>query len=160
MMKYINQTARSINVYDQWSDKLLKGCEIEFRGWVMFLMMEITFMLSNNKKIAALFTSLLLSLLSINCHAQTPVVSCPATFSDKHAVYRLFNASLYDGPITDNVELVPEFKKEKAIWDIDPRIDPYLVCEYAGTRHTIVFYAKGAAYCEKTKAPVQAKCMS
>ncbi|PIT16587.1 hypothetical protein BGI32_03985 [Snodgrassella alvi] len=116
-------------------------------------------MLLNNRKIAILFTSLLLSIVSINCHAQTPVVSCPATFSDKHAVYRLFNASLYDGPITDNAELVPEFKKEKAIWDIDPRIDPYFVCEYAATRHYIVFHAKGAAYCEKSKAPVQAKCM-
>jgi hypothetical protein len=125
----------------------------------MFQMIGLNFMLLNNKKITILFTSLLLSLLSINCLAQTPVVSCPATFSDKHTVYRLFNASLYDGPITNNAELVPEFKKEKAIWNIDPRMDPYLVCEYAGTRHTIVFHARSAAYCEKSKAPVQAKCM-
>jgi hypothetical protein len=61
----------------------------------MFLMLEINFMLSNNKKIATLFTSLLFSLLSINCHAQTPVVSCPATFTDKHAVYRLFKMLSY-----------------------------------------------------------------
>ncbi|WP_143557527.1 STY0301 family protein [Snodgrassella alvi] len=117
-------------------------------------------MLSNNKKIATLFTSLLFSLLSINCHAQTPVVSCPATFTDKHAVYRLFNAKLFNGPLSERMNLVPEIKKEKAIWDIDPRMDPYLVCEYAGTRHYIVFYAKGATYCEKNDAPVQAKCMS
>jgi hypothetical protein len=126
----------------------------------MFLMLEINFMLSNNKKIATLFTSLLFSLLSINCHAQTPVVSCPATFTDKHAVYRLFNAKLFNGPLSERMNLVPEIKKEKAIWDIDPRMDPYLVCEYAGTRHYIVFYAKGATYCEKNDAPVQAKCMS
>ncbi|WP_239364170.1 STY0301 family protein [Snodgrassella communis] len=117
-------------------------------------------MLSNNRKIAILFTSLLLNIISMNCYAQTSVVSCPSTFSDKHAVYRLYNASLFDGPITDNAELVPEFKKEKAIWAIGSRIDPYLVCEYAGTRHIIVFYAKGATYCEKSKTPVQAKCMS
>ncbi|PIT17497.1 STY0301 family protein [Snodgrassella alvi] len=116
-------------------------------------------MLSNNKKIAILLTGLLLSIVSINCQAQTPVVSCPSTFPNTHTVYHLYNASLFDGPITDNAELVPEFKKEKSIWKIGSRIDPYLVCEYAGTRHTIVFYAKGATYCEKSKAPVQAKCM-
>ncbi|PIT50731.1 STY0301 family protein [Snodgrassella communis] len=160
MMKYINQTARSINVYDQWSDKLLKGCEIEFRGWVMFQMMGLNFMSLKNRKIAIIFTSLLLSIVSINCHAQTSVVSCPSTFSDRHTVYRLYNAKLFDGSISKRVNLVPEFKKEKAIWDIDPRMDPYFVCEYAETRHYIVFHAKGATYCERKETPVQAKCMS
>ncbi|PIT28347.1 hypothetical protein BGI37_01885 [Snodgrassella alvi] len=141
-------------------DSSCRIVRLNSEGGVMFLMLEINFMLSNNKKIATLFTSLLFSLLSINCHAQTPVVSCPATFTDKHAVYRLFNAKLFNGPLSERMNLVPEIKKEKAIWDIDPRMDPYLVCEYAGTRHYIVFYAKGATYCEKNDAPVQAKCMS
>jgi hypothetical protein len=125
----------------------------------MFLMLEINFMLSNNKKIATLFTSLLLSLLSINCHAQTPVVSCPVTFSDEHGTYRLINVSLYDGPVCMKATLVPEFKKDKQLWVLDTLMDPSLVCEYAGTRHYIVLDAKGATYCEKTNAPVQAKCM-
>jgi hypothetical protein len=125
----------------------------------MFLMMEINFMLSNNKKIATLFTSLLLSLLSMNSHAQTPVVSCPATFSDEHGTYRLINVRLFDGSICKKVELVPEFKKEKVIWILDTRMDPSLVCLYNGTSHYIVLDANGATYCEKTNAPVQAECM-
>ncbi|MWP61887.1 STY0301 family protein [Gilliamella sp. Pas-s25] len=107
-----------------------------------------------------LLTSLLLSIVSINCHAQSPVVSCPATFSDGHHVYQLDNAKLFDGPICNKVDLVPEFKKEKVIWELTPQIKPYLVCEYAGTNHYIVLYAKGAAYCERYEAPVQAHCMS
>jgi hypothetical protein len=125
----------------------------------MFLMMEINFMLSNNRKIAILFTSLLLSIVSINSYAQTPVVSCPATFSDEHGTYRLINVRLFDGPICKKVELVPEFKKEKVIWILDKRMDPSLVCLYNGTSHYIVLDAKGATSCEKKGVPVQAECM-
>lgn len=124
----------------------------------MSLMMEINLMLLNNN-IAKLSTALLLSIITINCFAQTPVVDCPTTFFDNHHVYHFFNASLFDGQLTENVELVPEFKKEKAIWFIDSKIDPYLVCKYAGTKHYIVLYVKGASYCQNTKHPMQATCM-
>ncbi|PIT49259.1 hypothetical protein BHC51_04045 [Snodgrassella alvi] len=126
---------------------------------VKLLMTENNIMLSNNRKIAILFTSLLLNIISINCYAQSPVVSCPATFSDGNSIFRLINVSLYDGPVCMKATLVPEFKKDKQLWVLDTLMDPSLVCEYAGTRHYIVFDAKGAAYCEKSKAPVQAKCM-
>ncbi|PIT07279.1 hypothetical protein BGI30_10680 [Snodgrassella alvi] len=140
-------------------DNPCRFVSLNSEGGVMFLMMEVTFMLSNNKKIATLFTSLLLSLLSINSHAQTTVVSCPVTFSDEHGTYRLINVRLFDGPICKKVELVPEFKKEKLIWILDARMDPSLVCLYNGTNHYIVLDAKGATSCEKKGVPVQAKCM-
>jgi hypothetical protein len=125
----------------------------------MFLMMGINSMLSNNRKMAILFTSLLLNIISINCYAQTPVVSCPATFSDEHGTYPLINVSLYDGPVCMKAALVPEFKKDKQIWVLDTRMDPSLVCLYNGTNHYIVLDAKGATSCEKKGVPVQAKCM-
>jgi hypothetical protein len=125
----------------------------------MFLMMGINSMLSNNRKIAILFTSLLLNIISINCYAQTPVVSCPATFSDEHGTYPLINVSLYDGPVCMKAALVPEFKKDKQLWVLDTLMDPSLVCKYDGTNHYIVFDAKGATYCEKKGVPVQAQCM-
>ncbi|PIT16585.1 hypothetical protein BGI33_02825 [Snodgrassella alvi] len=140
-------------------DSSCRIVRLNSEGGVMFLMLEINFMLSNNKKIATLFTSLLLSLLSINCHAQTPVVSCPATFSDRHTIYHLYHAKLFDGPVCKKVQLKPEFKNDKEIWVLDTRMDPSLVCIYDGTNHYIVLDANGATYCEKTNAPVQAKCM-
>ncbi|WP_239427690.1 STY0301 family protein [Snodgrassella communis] len=126
----------------------------------MLQMMEINIMLLNNRKMVILFTSLLLSLLSINCLAQTSVVSCPATFSDRHTIYHLYHAKLFDGPVCKKVQLQPEFKNDKEIWVLDARMDPSLVCIYDGTNHYIVLDANGATYCEITKAPVQAKCMS
>jgi hypothetical protein len=113
MLQYINQTAAGINVYDQWNGMPLHYCPIFLKVTVMFLMMGINSMLSNNRKIVILFTILLLNIISINCYAQSPVVSCPATFSDKHAVYRLFNAKLFNGPLSERVSLVTEFKNKK-----------------------------------------------
>ncbi|PIT16586.1 hypothetical protein BGI32_03980 [Snodgrassella alvi] len=126
---------------------------------VKLLMTENNIMLLNNRKIAILFTSLLLSIVSINSYGQTPVVSCPATFSDEHGTYRLINVRLFDGPICMKVTLVPEFKKDKQLWVLDTLMDPSLVCKYAGTNHYIVLDAKGATYCEKKGVPVQANCM-
>lgn len=116
-------------------------------------------MLLNNKNIKIVIIAMLLSIIPFYCNAQTRVVSCPTTFSANHRIYHISNASLFDGQITDNVELVPEFKKNEAIWSIDSKIEPYLVCKYAGTRHYIVLYAKGASYCQISEAPIQANCM-
>ncbi|MCO6518677.1 STY0301 family protein [Snodgrassella sp.] len=158
-MIYINQTARGINVYDQWRKQPLYSHEIEFRGHGKIINDGINIRLMNNIKRAILFISLLLSIVSINCYAQTPVVSCPATFSDGNSIFRLINVSLYDGPVCMKATLVPEFKKDKQLWVLDTLMDPSLVCEYAGTRHYIVLDAKGATYCEKKGVPVQAECM-
>ncbi|PIT38538.1 STY0301 family protein [Snodgrassella alvi] len=116
-------------------------------------------MLLNKKKRAIVFTNLLLSLISICCHAQTPFISCPSTFSDGRKVYKLYNVNLYDGPICKKASLVPEIKNNKQIWIFDKLMDPTLVCLYDGTSSYIVFDVKGANYCEKTKSPVKAYCM-
>lgn len=116
-------------------------------------------MLSNSKKIVALFISLLHGVVSINCYAQTPVVSCPPTFSDGHSIHKLTEVMVYDGPVCMKASLVPEYKKNKQVWDLDALRDPSLVCTYENTRHYVVINAKGAAYCEKTKSPVEVKCM-
>ncbi|WP_370521139.1 STY0301 family protein [Snodgrassella sp. ESL0324] len=116
-------------------------------------------MLSNSTEIVALFISLLLGVVSINCYAQTPVVSCPSSFSDAHGVHKLDDVYAYDGPVCMKVSLVPEYKKNKQVWDLDALRDPSLVCTYENTEHYVVINAKGAAYCERTTAPVQVKCM-
>ena len=116
-------------------------------------------MLSNNKTLVTLFITLLLSILSINYYAQTPVVSCPSSFSDAHGVHKLDDVYAYDGPVCMKVSLVPEYKKNKQVWNLEALRDPSLVCTYENTDHYIVINAKGAAYCEKTNAPVEVKCM-
>ena len=70
-------------------------------------------MLSNSKEILALFISLLLGLVSINCYAQTPIVSCPLTFSDGHGIHKLTEVMVYDGPVCMKASLVPEYKKKQ-----------------------------------------------
>lgn len=70
-------------------------------------------MLSNNKEILALFISTLLGVVSINCYAQTPVVSCPPTFSDGHGIHKLTEVMVYDDPVCMKASLVPEYKKTK-----------------------------------------------
>ena len=72
-------------------------------------------MLSNSKEILALFISLLLGVVSINCYAQTPIVSCPPTFSDGHGIHKLTEVMVYDGPVCMDVSLVPEYKKQRSM---------------------------------------------
>ncbi|UOO98561.1 STY0301 family protein [Snodgrassella alvi] len=113
-----------------------------------------------NNKIATLLSSALTVMISINCQAKTPIVSCPATFSDGHNVYQFKNASVFDGPIELNAELKPEFKKDKQYWKVfGTKYDPFLICTYANANHYIVFDAKGASFCEVTNKPLQARCM-
>ena len=117
-------------------------------------------MLLNKQKNAILFSIYFLGLISFNCYAQTPVVSCPSTFSDGHGVHKLDDVYVYDGPVCMDVSLVPEYKKNKEVWDLDTLREPSLVCTYENTRHYVVINAKEAAYCEKTNAPVvEVKCM-
>ena len=125
----------------------------------MFLMTGINFMLLNKQKNAILFSIYFLGLIPFNCYAQTPVVSCPSSFSDAHGVHKLDDVYAYDGPVCMKVSLVPEYKKNKQVWDLDALRDPSLVCTYENTEHYVVINAKGAAYCEKTNAPVEVKCM-
>ena len=119
-------------------------------------------MLNNTKKII-LFFSLLLAIASTNCQAQeqtsTPVVSCPATMSDGHSVYSFYTASLYDSPVWNGIELVPDIdNKDRLRWTLNPTINPYFVCSYT-EGHSIVFHIKQASYCEVINTPKQARCM-
>ena len=119
----------------------------------------MNFILLNNRKLPQYFLALFFNIVSINCLAQTPVVSCPSSFSDAHGVHKLDDVYAYDGPVCMKVSLVPEYKKNKQVWDLDALRDPSLVCTYENTEHYVVINAKGAAYCEKTNAPVEVKCM-
>ena len=67
-------------------------------------------MLLNNQKNAILFSVYFLGLISFNCYAQTPVVSCPPTFSDGHGIHKLTEVMVYDGM---KASLVHEYKKTK-----------------------------------------------
>ena len=103
--------------------------------------------------------ALFFNIVSIYCLAQTPVVSCPSTFSDGHGIHKLTEVMVYDGPVCMKASLVPEYKKNKEVWVLDTLRDPSVVCAYEKIPHYIVLNAKEAAYCEKTKSPVQVKCM-
>ena len=122
-------------------------------------MISMNFILLNNRKLPQYLLALFFNIVSIYCLAQTPVVSCPSSFSDAHGVHKLINVYAYDGPVCMKVSLVPEYKKNEEVWDLDALRDPSLVCTYENTEHYVVINAKGAAYCEKTNAPVEVKCM-
>ena len=122
-------------------------------------MISMNFILLNTRKLPQYFLALFFNTVSIYCLAQTPVVSCPSTFSDGHGVHKLDDVYAYDGPVCMKVSLVPEYKKNKEVWVLDTLMDPSVVCAYEKIPHYIVLNAKGAAYCERTTAPVQVKCM-
>ena len=122
-------------------------------------MISMNFILLNTRKLPQYLLALFFNIVSIYCLAQTPVVSCPSTFSDGHGVHKLDDVYAYDGPVCMDVSLVPEYKKNKEVWDLDTLREPSLVCTYENTEHYVVINAKGAAYCEKTNAPVEVKCM-
>ena len=122
-------------------------------------MISMNFILLNNRKLPQYLLALFFNIVSIYCLAQTPVVSCPSTFSDGHGIHKLTEVMVYDGPVCMKASLVPEYKKNKEVWVLDTLRDPSVVCAYEKIPHYIVLNAKGAAYCEKTTAPVQVKCM-
>jgi hypothetical protein len=86
----------------------------------------------------------------------TPV-NCPAFVQSDSGRHILDNASLYDGPPAQMADLVPEFMVKMDRWNID-HVDPYLVCEFAGTKQTVTFHAVGARVCEAGGKPFQAYC--
>jgi len=95
-------------------------------------MISMNFIELNNRKLPQYLLALFLNIVSIYCLGQNPVVSCPATFSDGHIVYRFKNARVFDGPVELNAELKPEFKKDKQYWKVfGTKYDPFLICTYA-----------------------------
>ena len=123
-------------------------------------MISMNFILLNNRKLPQYLLALFFNIVSIYCLAQTPVVSCPSTFSDGHGIHKLTEVMVYDGPVCMKASLVPEYKINKEVWVLDTLRDPSVVCAYEKIPHYNVLNAKGAAYCERTTAPVQVKCMS
>ena len=122
-------------------------------------MISMNFIVLNNRKLPQYLLALFFNIVSIYCLAQTSVVSCPSTFSDGHGIHKLTEVMVYDGPVCMKASLVPEYKKNKEVWVLDTLMDPSVVCAYEKIPHYIVLNAKGAAYCERTTAPVQVKCM-
>lgn len=99
-------------------------------------------------------------MLSFNFQANVSIVSCPATFSDEYDVYLYKNARVFDGTIELNVELKPEFEKDKQFWQVfGMKYDTFLICTYAKANYYIVFDAKGTSFCEVTNKLLQARCM-
>ncbi|MCQ8279085.1 hypothetical protein NFI95_11575 [Acetobacteraceae bacterium KSS8] len=51
---------------------------------------------------------------------------------------------------------VPDGKMDR--WDIDPRMDPYLICSYAGVKQPVEIHEKGAKACFAADKPARAWC--
>ncbi len=76
-------------------------------------MISMNFILLNNRKLPQYLLALFFNIVSINCLAQTPVVSCPSSFSDGHGIHKLTEVMVYDGPVCMKASLVHEYKKTK-----------------------------------------------
>lgn len=72
--------------------------------------------------------------------------------------HMLGNAAVFDGPPEAITSLVPEFIGDVRRWELDPSINPYLVCQYTGWSEGLIVHAKGATACEVSKTPIRASC--
>ncbi|WP_422865652.1 STY0301 family protein [Endosaccharibacter trunci] len=95
-------------------------------------------------------------LIAMSCAAAGPA-ACPPDIFTKDGKHRLVNASLFDGPPSHMTDLIPAPAGVVDRWDID-RIDPYLVCRFAGTAQTVTIHEKGAKVCEVGDKPFRAGC--
>lgn len=90
---------------------------------------------------------------------------CPAILALNEKTYPLEKANVFDGPVEDRADLVPETDPahpELATWQVaGGQFVPHLKCRYRGVRHYIVLEAEGAKQCRlQTLAnrPVSAYC--
>ncbi|WP_410451495.1 STY0301 family protein [Paraburkholderia sp. 31.1] len=103
-------------------------------------------MLSNK----TLFLAVFLMATSVACASPTQVrFKCPSVLSAGAQHHVLDNASLFDGPPEQKVDLIPVSGKTSDQWDLTG-VDPYLVCRYHDTKSTLVIHAVGARTCEAT----------
>jgi hypothetical protein len=91
-------------------------------------------------------------------HVSAASFSCPETIVVRGSSYALENGSVFDGPPEEITSLVPEFIGDLRRWEIDPSINPYLVCYYKGWRDALMLHAKGATSCEVTNTAIRASC--
>ncbi len=87
-----------------------------------------------------------------------PVFRCPDTFDAAGKTFRLNNASVFDGAPKEKGGLVPESEENARRWEIDYRFDPYLVCRYEDSLHTITLHVKGTQACKVEEKPFSAYC--
>ncbi|KEY58993.1 STY0301 family protein [Serratia sp. DD3] len=124
----------------------------------MYLMMGINFMLLN-KSLKSTCLGILFTFINIGCgNANTSLFSCPDPFIVDGKSYPLINASLFDGPVENQGELVPRMTKNTREWNIDPRMDPYLVCHFNKVKNTVVLHVAGTTQCTVNENPFTVQC--
>lgn len=110
--------------------------------------------------------TLLLSLIhSQIALADSRVFQCPAQIHVDGAQLSLSGLNVFEGPIENRVDLVPETSSGEPgtmRWQVDPGATPYMKCRYQGSQHYLVMVAEGARLCiakaADGKRPFQASC--
>ena len=98
-----------------------------------------------------------IALSALSCAAAGPA-PCPSTLTDPAGRHALVKVSLYDGPPNRMADQIPVPDGHGARWDIDRRMDPYLVCSFEGTKQTVTLHESGAKICKATDHPTRAWC--
>lgn len=102
--------------------------------------------------------SLALSIGLLATHAGAAEFVCPESVVMNGTAHMLGNAAVFDGPPEEITSLVPEFIGDLRRWELDPSINPYLVCQYKDWSEVLIVHAKGATTCEVTQSPIRANC--
>lgn len=91
------------------------------------------------------------------CASPSHSFQCPANITVGPDRHQLYSASVFNGPPSEMADLIPDFGKKAARWDLD-YIDPYLVCKYKGTEKVITLHVTGAKRCIAVRRPFAAYC--
>ena len=92
------------------------------------------------------------------CIAAAPA-TCPHSIEDAGSSHILNNVWVFDGPPERNVSQIGDGMDRRGVWHWSTRyIDPYLVCDYGGTRKTLTFHAAGAKSCASGIRPDRGYC--
>lgn len=78
-------------------------------------------------------------------------LACPAQFSLQGSNYPLRAAQVFEGPIEEQVSLVPEFPADQATlatWSAGTGKLSFLQCRYQGIKHYIVLNIEGVQSCQ------------
>ena len=92
----------------------------------------------------------------MSCTGMAPVW-CPEKTMDGGQSHSLSNASLFDTPPVNKVDLEPITVGSRDVWDLY-RIDPYLICRYSGTTRIVMLHPVGAKTCAMAGPPFEAYC--
>lgn len=78
-------------------------------------------------------------------------LACPAQFSLQGQAYPLRGAQIFEGPMEDQVSLVPEIAADRptvATWSAEDAKLSFLQCRYQGIKHYIVLNIEGVQSCQ------------